>query len=299
MTTVLAFVRLSRPIFLLGGFVLYGLGAAVSRFDGFTISLSVYLLGQIAITSAQLMTHYFNEVYDFAADSNNLNRTFWSGGSGVLPSGQISVQTAIAAAQATLVVSVIAMIAAAIVMSNSAAILLHLVIIFGAWAYSTPPLRLLSTSWGGFSAALIVSGLTPAFAYTLQSGTLNVGLIWIFVPLIAIQFAMLVIFDIPDRESDASADKRTVVVRLGVQRAGRIAIAAIIFAFGVLTTRVVFADNPGIVALAALPLAAYVIWRLYRTTMETQKQYGSFTFAGVSLYTLTSFAMLVEYSTAI
>ncbi len=299
MTTVLAFVRLSRPVFLLGGFVLYGLGAAVSRFDGFTLSLSVYLLGQIAITSAQLMTHYFNEVYDFAADSNNLNRTFWSGGSGVLPSGQISVQTARYAAQTALAVSVIALIATTFVMSFSAAIILHLVIIFGSWAYSAPPLRLLSTGWGGLAAAGIVSGLTPAFAYALQSGSLNIGLIWTFVPLIAIQFAMLLIFDIPDRESDASADKRTVVVRLGVQRASRIAIAAIIFAFGVLITQVAYSDNPGFIGLAALPLAAYVIWRLYRTTMDTQKQYGSFTFAGVSLYTLTSFALLIEYSTAI
>ena len=299
MTSVLAFIRLSRPVFLLGGFVLYGLGAAVSRFDGITLSLSRYLLGQIAITSAQLMTHYFNEVYDFAADSSNRNRTFWSGGSGVLPTGQISVQTARAAALAALAVSIIAMIATAFAMSFSAAIILHLVIIFGAWAYSAPPLRLLSTGGGELVAAVIVSGLTPAFAYALQSGSLNIGLIWIFIPLIAIQFAMLLIFDIPDRESDASADKRTAVVRWGVQRAGRIAIAAIISAFGVLTARVVFTDNPGVVGLAALPLAVYVIWRLYRSTMETEKQYGSFTFAGVSLYTVASLALLADYLIAI
>jgi len=59
-----SFIRLSRPIFLVGGIVMYALGALVARYEGFAIGLPVYVLGQIAVTSTQLMGHYLNEYWD-------------------------------------------------------------------------------------------------------------------------------------------------------------------------------------------------------------------------------------------
>ncbi len=58
------FFRLSRPLFLLGGVLLYGLGAAILDYLGRPIDLTTYLLGQVAITSIQLMTHFLNEYID-------------------------------------------------------------------------------------------------------------------------------------------------------------------------------------------------------------------------------------------
>ena len=52
-----SFVRLSRPHFLLGGFLMFWLGArSVSTFD-----TSGYVLGQAMVTSAQITAHYLNE----------------------------------------------------------------------------------------------------------------------------------------------------------------------------------------------------------------------------------------------
>src|SRR5439155_12228966 len=74
-----AVVRLGRPVFLLGGFALYGLGALAAvrrgyRFDGVT-----FALGQLAVSSIQLMTHYCNDYYDYEADTANQTPTRWSG----------------------------------------------------------------------------------------------------------------------------------------------------------------------------------------------------------------------------
>src|SRR5262245_35111157 len=73
-----SFVRLGRPKFLVGGFVLYGLGAAVARQRGggaAAIDVGAYLLGQGAITAFQLMTHYANDYFDLAADRANTTPT--------------------------------------------------------------------------------------------------------------------------------------------------------------------------------------------------------------------------------
>ncbi|MCK4692706.1 MAG: hypothetical protein KAT23_03695, partial [Anaerolineales bacterium] len=52
------FLRLSQPLFLLGGALLYSLGAAIASFLGKPIDLYLYLLGQGLVTSLQLMTHF-------------------------------------------------------------------------------------------------------------------------------------------------------------------------------------------------------------------------------------------------
>jgi len=80
--------RLGRYRSLAGGFVLYGLGAALARTGG-GIDLGAYMLGQGVITCTQLMTHYGNDYFDRGSDGANLTRTNWSGGSGVLQQGLV------------------------------------------------------------------------------------------------------------------------------------------------------------------------------------------------------------------
>jgi hypothetical protein len=41
---VIAFLRLSRPIFLVGGIVLYALGALVARYERYPLDPSLYLM---------------------------------------------------------------------------------------------------------------------------------------------------------------------------------------------------------------------------------------------------------------
>jgi len=90
MRRVLAFVRLGRPQFLVGGFVLYGLGAALAAAGGAPLDRWRYACGQIVVTLTQLMTHYANDYFDLEADRANLTPTRWSGGSRVLPGGALA-----------------------------------------------------------------------------------------------------------------------------------------------------------------------------------------------------------------
>ena len=95
---IVAFLRLSRPLFLLGGVLLYALGALIARYQGAALDWGVYGSGQLAVTALQLMTHYLNEYWDVEADRLNHNRTPFSGGSGVLVRGELTRKTAFTAA---------------------------------------------------------------------------------------------------------------------------------------------------------------------------------------------------------
>ena len=79
--------RLARPLFLVGGFVFYGLGVAIARYEGAALDVTALLWGQLAVTAAQLMTHFANDTFDLAADRANATPTRWSGGSRVLVEG--------------------------------------------------------------------------------------------------------------------------------------------------------------------------------------------------------------------
>src|SRR6185312_13522547 len=93
-----AFVKLGRPQFLVGGFVLYGLGASLAAAGGAPLDGWRYGWGQLCVTATQLMTHYANDYFDLEADRANRTPTRWSGGSRVLPDGALRPGVALAAA---------------------------------------------------------------------------------------------------------------------------------------------------------------------------------------------------------
>jgi 1,4-dihydroxy-2-naphthoate octaprenyltransferase len=220
---MLAFWRLSRPIFLLGGVVVYALGAGMAHAQGCVVHSTRYLLGQLFVTGLQLMTHYLNEYRDSETDRLNESRTIFSGGSGVLVAGLLSRGTALTAAVVCLAVSVAA--AALLIILDSAnplSLWLMLLIFLGAYFYSSPPLNLASSGFGELTASLVVAGLVPALALALSEGHPSPTFALAVAPLVLLHYAMLLAFEFPDEHSDQQAGKRTLLVRIGRYRAGLI-----------------------------------------------------------------------------
>src|SRR5690606_30056704 len=156
--TLVAIIRLGRPLFLGGGFLLFGLGAAVAALHGHAIDLRRYVLGQLAVTAFQLMTHYANDYFDYEADVANTTPTRWSGGSRVLPAGELPRGVALHAALALAAVGG----AASVVLGLDGPPLAGptlLAIAALAWAYSAPPLRLCAAGLGELDTAVVVTGL--------------------------------------------------------------------------------------------------------------------------------------------
>ena len=209
MRTVTAFIRLSRPHFLLGGVLLFAVGA----FSGGKVDATRYLIAQIMVTAAQITAHYVNEYADVEVDVHVTNRTFFSGGSGVLTA---QVFEPIVARRAALVTSAIAVGAAAVVATYSIpAAALGLASLAISWAYSMPPLRLLDTGLGEIATTLVVAAALPLIGSLAQSGSLPASLWWSIAILVPIHFAMMLAFEIPDLDTDAKVGKRVLAVRVG------------------------------------------------------------------------------------
>ncbi len=290
MRRFVAFVRLARPPFLIGGFAGFALGAAVARFDGHPLDFRAYLWGQALVTSFQLMVHFANDYFDQEADAL-ATRTVWSGGSGVLPDGDLPPRVALLAALVC-AASGLGLTLRAALTGDALVAALGLAIAALAWAYSAPPARLLARGLGELDTIVVVAVLVPLVGYATFAHALGAHAFLAMLPGACAMFAMMLCVEIPDARADAATRKRNLVVRWGVANAG---LAARTFACCAVAVLLVVGragfGAPVWALLAVLPVAAVAL-AFALPNGVAQPSFVTLPLLGVLLYALTTCAAL-------
>jgi 1,4-dihydroxy-2-naphthoate polyprenyltransferase len=296
-TRAFAVVRLGRPIFLLGGLSLYGLGTLAAVRNGYAFELVPFLLGQLAVSAIQLMTHYANDYFDFEADRANLTPTRWSGGSRVLVNGELPRRVALHAALFVGAVAVVATIALLFTAGPTppklGAVLLLVLIQLLAWSYSGPPFKFHSRGLGEPTTALVVPFLTPLAGYVVVAGRVELLPMALSLPLCLLQIAMLLTIEFPDYEGDHTVGKSSWVVLLGPKRAAGLTATLIVGAFAAAFSGVWLGVPPGVALgwLGILPLGALQLVWLRRGDFRRRAAWEQLSFGAVALFFL---AILVD-----
>jgi 1,4-dihydroxy-2-naphthoate octaprenyltransferase len=278
------------------------LGAAIAVSAGACVTGAIdwrrFVWGQIAITATQLMTHYCNDYCDYEADRANATPTRWSGGSRVLPAGELP---RVAALVAALVLALLACVGTAILVGHAGArptvVGLMVGIVVLSWEYSAPPLRLHSTGWGEIEVAVVVSGLVPLTGFYVQTGQWALLPFVALAPLAGLQFAMLLAIEFPDAAGDAATGKRTLVVRHGADWAARLYQLTLIAVY-VSLPLLVLVGLPPIVAVCGLltsPIAAWQVWRMRRGAFRDPARWEGVAFWSVALLVVTSALELIGF----
>ncbi len=277
---------------MLGGFLLYALGAAAAARMGVAINWVAYLAGQVVVTSIQLMAQYLNEYYDQEVDRLTAsNRTWFSGGSGILSAGGISPGVVLAAVRISALSAVLSGFLASI--QSPWMIPIVLLSLLGSWFYSTPPISLVSSGWGELSTSLIVALLVPLAGYCMQGGFPHGELWLVSIPLVLVHAAMLISFEFPDRAADLSVGKKTLAVRLGLRGAAWVVTALIAFAYLFLAFLALFSKYPVQWMGWTAPLAIWQMILVHRVIHSpTRTYYLLVTTGGVALFALLSLMTL-------
>jgi 1,4-dihydroxy-2-naphthoate octaprenyltransferase len=288
---IIAFIKLGRFLFLAGGFLFYGLGAAIARHQGIVLDWQLYVWGQFIVTSTQLMVHYSNDYFDYAADLANPTPTLWSGGSRILPRGELGPKVALCAGLGLLAVAISATLALELIKQpGPLALPLLLAAIVLSWGYSAPPLRLHARGLGELTVTLVVPTLTPLVSFYLQAEKIALLAILASVPLALLQFNMILSVHLPDVEGDTTTSKHTLVVRLGRPLTARLYTGILVVAYLLLPVLVV-AGLPARVALMAtgpLPLAVWLIRRMRQRHWEHPRHWNSLAFSSIALLMTTA-----------
>ena len=292
---IAAFLRLSRLKFLIGGFLGFGLGAAIASYEGAALTAGRYALGQALVTAFHLMTHYSNDYFDRASDART-TRTAFSGGSGALVDGSLPPRVGLVAALLCLALG-LALTVTFAARGEWTTTLVAVLIAILAWSYSSPPLRLLATGLGETTTALVVAVLVPLAGYATFMNRIDAVAALTTLPLAAAMIAMMICVEFPDVEADAASGKRNLVVRLGRSR-------SVWIVYGALACMAIgtgLAIQGGAPVRVALLLAVLVIAGgsllaplLNRRYADPQAD-ATIAFRGVAFYVSTVLAMLVAY----
>jgi 1,4-dihydroxy-2-naphthoate octaprenyltransferase len=292
------FIRLTRPIFLLGAALLYALGAGIARYLGMSINWDMYILGQAWVSMLQLSTQYLNEYFDSTADTDNPHRTLFSGGSGAIGPGKLSRSTALYASAVTLTITT----SLTVLLIRNASVTPLLVFLLalsalGAIFYSVPPVKLSTSGYGELTASILVANLVPAFAFLLQYGDLHRLLAMSTFPLTALHLAMLLAFELPDYSNDLAHGKRTLMIRMGWQNGmyfHNLLIVAAFLLLGLATT-LGFPISIALPAFLPLPLGALQIWQMHRIATGIKPNWASLTTGEVVLLALTAYLLTFAF----
>jgi len=212
---LIALIKMGRFFVLIAGIIAYFLGLSIAFYDLGFILIPNAIIGLLILITATLAAHYANEYADVDTDSLS-RRTWFSGGSGVLPSKIIPPSWALNSA---ILLGIICILITSISFYYQY-ITLYVVLItavglLGGWFYSMPPLRLERTPLGEIDNAFLGGFLMPLIAYVPQTGIFSLKEIIILTPVALAVFVNLLGVHWIDRKADRSVGKKTLVVTLG------------------------------------------------------------------------------------
>lgn len=210
--------ELSRPAFHSVGILPFILGVTLSWRMGTPIDWPVFLLGLLVVILIMLSAYYGGEAYDVAEDcitwSEGGNR--FSGGSGVVVKGLITLQQASRASHV------------ALLLAGLVGVFIQLVLKTGPWAlplvvtgalagyyYSAPPFRWVKRGFGEILIGFCYGWLSMAAAFYLQTDSFHRLMHWLSLPIGCTIFNVILLNEFPDYRADCLSGKRNLVVRLG------------------------------------------------------------------------------------
>lgn len=219
-------------------------------------SFVLCLLGAMSI---HLGANMANDAWDFRSGNDLAVRHLnpFAGGGRVLLRGVLNVRTHLAVALSFLAIG--SLIGIYLVLQVGLPLLgLGVVGVGIAYSYVGPPLRLAHHGLGEIAVGLEFGPVTVMGTYFVLARSFDPAAVLLSISLGLLVTGILWINEVPDIPADSSVGKRTLVVRLGVERATQVFGGILAAAYVMLVLAVLFAGlTPwALLALLAAPLAA-------------------------------------------
>ena len=241
---------------------MYTRGVMIAKHETHQLNIVSFLYGLFFVLNTHVMTHYFNEYYDFNADCNNKNPSPWTGGSRILVEKKLSLRTSIWSGYISAFISLLMLIK----VPNLLCAIYGLMMVILGWGYSVKPLKLEYRGLGELDVAVVLNLLVPLWGYSLQLGNYqSIYLLYFLLPLAGIEYARMMVMNMPDRESDKFSGKATLIVRIGMEKAVKIyTIVNLLSYFCFLIFWQKVPSQLIICVLLTFPLGIWLVYRLQR-----------------------------------
>ena len=250
------YVKALRAPFLAGSIVPVIIGSAFA-FAEKTFSLPFFLMILLGVAALHLGSNLLNDYYDArGSDPINVRMTPFSGGSRVIQNKEIPPGVVLLMAIIFFAVGLFAGIWLAY-LGRPVVLLIGLLGLGIGWAYSSPPLQLMSHGFGETAIFLAFGPLVTLGTYYVMSDQLSWQAFALGIPQGLLIAEVIWINQFPDYEADREAGKKNLVVRLGPDISRYLYCAIMILAFAFVIFLVAIVDISYLIMLAfiAFPMA--------------------------------------------
>jgi 1,4-dihydroxy-2-naphthoate polyprenyltransferase len=247
----------TRAPFLTATLVPVFLGIAAAAYEHH-FSFGLMLLTLLGAISVHLGLNIANDIFDArsGADELNVTPTMFSGGSRVIQYGLVNLRQMVLLSGAFYAVAIVCGL---ILVARTSAGLLWVGVagLLISWFYTAPPLKLVHRGLGEVCVALGFGPIMTLGAYYVQTGHYTLRPLILSIPVGLLVMLILYANEIPDRIADASAGKRTLVVRLSPASVIRGYVISVTVAYLTLIAGVVTGviPWPAIIGLLTIPMA--------------------------------------------
>lgn len=245
-----------RAPFLTATLVSIILGTVIAWFRNDVFNPTYFVLALLGGAFAHIGTNVANDYYDHKSSNDEINQEFvrpFSGGSrtiqlGLLRPGEVLLGSLLFFGAATSIGLYLTLVSGPLVPVFVA------VGLVSGFFYTAPPFNWVSRGVGEFLVGANFGALMTLGAYYVQTGALAVEPLLVSVPVSLLIAAVLYINEFPDYVADKAVGKKTLVVRLGRDKAV-LGYAAMVFgAFASILLAVLTGIAPSYVVLALIPL---------------------------------------------
>jgi 1,4-dihydroxy-2-naphthoate octaprenyltransferase len=295
-------LRATRLPFLSATFIPVAIGLAIAAAQGY-FDLFSAVLTIVGAAAVHLGLNVANDVFDtqLGADDRNINPTQFSGGSRVIQYGLVSFRGMAVISAVMYAIALGVGIVLLLTRYSPALLVIGVVGILLSFFYTAPPLKLVYRGLGEITTAIGFGPLMLVGAYVVQTvGALTVEPFVASIPIALLVMLILYVNEVPDRDGDARAGKRTLPVRWARPQVISGYFVSAIAAFVVIVAGVLFGilPVPALVALVPLPLVFRVRDGLQR---YYDQPYGLMSVMAVNIrvHTYVGALLFVAYVTVI
>lgn len=222
MPSLRTWFKATQPHSFVASLVGVGLGTSIAWSRTGQFNLVAFLLTCVGVVALHAGTNMSNDTFDFLHGVDNLppeKVTPFTGGSHVLPQGQLSVEQHRRLWIALFAIGGLVGLFLAVTRPGGW-ILLALGLIGGAIGvlYTIPPFALQYRGFGDLAVGIVFGPIVVLGAYAVQAGSLSWEALLASLPLGLLVTAFLVVNEMPEVETDVRGGKRTVPARIGLER---------------------------------------------------------------------------------
>jgi 1,4-dihydroxy-2-naphthoate octaprenyltransferase len=259
MKMLLLWIKETRPQFLTLSVVLTFLGTAIAWYHG-SINLGYALLAGFGLMLTHGSVNAINDYFDYKSGIDlEVERTPFSGGSGLVPEGKLPLNQAL---WVGIVTSLAALLIGIFFIAEKGWLLLPLLIVAALCLVLYTPV-ILRTPWPEWSPGLGLGILPILGFYFVQAGRYDWTVLAASIPSGILVHNLLLLNEFPDVEADRKGGRKTTPVLFGLAAAARFFRLATIAVYGWIIGCVVATLAIGsvvmpvycLVALLALPWA--------------------------------------------